>query len=57
MAPSAAAYEAAIGALVAYYEKDVRQSAAEAAETALAGRNIFIAVCAAGVLLAFFFPG
>jgi len=52
MMPAIVAYEAAIQAMVNYYEKDVAASAVRAAADAVDGRNVFVAVCVAGVLLA-----
>jgi methyl-accepting chemotaxis protein len=55
MMPAMVAYQASVQAMVDYYEKDVARSAAAASANAQDGRNVFIAVCAAGVLLAILF--
>jgi methyl-accepting chemotaxis protein len=55
MMPAMLAYEASIQSMVDYYERDVARSAAAAAANAIDDRNLFIAVCAAGVVLAILF--
>ncbi|MFC5497824.1 methyl-accepting chemotaxis protein [Caenimonas terrae] len=55
MLPAMAAYEASIQSMVDYYEQDVARSAAAAGANAVDGRNVFVAVCAAGVLLTVLF--